>query len=46
VGPTSHGDTVLSIHDFKGVINYKEYNTDAKGEIGCLNVNLGKDKLI
>lgn len=28
------------------MINYKEYNTDAKGEIGGLNVNLGKEKLI
>lgn len=46
IGNTKLGKTLLSVNQFMGVINYKEYNTDAKGDIGCFGLSLGKEKLI
>lgn len=43
---TKLGKTILNLSQFKGLINYKEYNTDAKGDLGSLNLSLGKEKLI
>jgi hypothetical protein len=41
LGPTKLGETIVSISELRSVINYKEYNTDARGEMKAFNLNLG-----
>ena len=36
----------LTLQRLKGEINYKEYNTDASGDIGGISLQIGKEKLI
>lgn len=36
----------MAIQKMRGSISYKEYNTDASGEVGSFSVVIGKERLI
>lgn len=42
VGRTESDTSLVSVSNLKSTINYKEYNTDAKADVGCFGIVMGK----
>ena len=41
-GNTKLGESIINVSNLKSTINYKEYNTDAKADVGCFGISMGK----